>query len=206
MTSSCVWRWCVVQHIWGLYVCASRVPGQESGANPLAKAKVSLSTRALHVYEASLAITPQLNWLQHVMFHWFYTTAFFGTLFIATILSTMIGLFILWQQVSQSDHHPTADAHQDRSLLNEIFVSVFVSGVSAGVRGEPGGRHAHRRARRDPGLRRQRRDRSVDGDSFLSPSCIAPSLLELICKSVGLSPEQNLWGGNRGGQGSRSRG
>lgn len=75
---------------------------QESGPHPLAKARVSLSSRELHVYEASLAITPQLNWLQHVMFHWFYTTALLAVLFLATVQATALGLAYLWAQVRQA--------------------------------------------------------------------------------------------------------
>jgi hypothetical protein len=43
---------------------------QESLEHPLAQARVSLSHPQLHLYAATLSITAQLNWLQHVMHHW----------------------------------------------------------------------------------------------------------------------------------------
>jgi hypothetical protein len=72
---------------------------QESYENPLAKARVSLSHKGLELYGASVSITAQLNWLQYVMYNWFYTTAFLAILLIATMEATCLGFAYVWTQV-----------------------------------------------------------------------------------------------------------
>ena len=44
---------------------------QESLEHPLARARVAIYNPQLHLYAATLSITAQLNWLQHVMHHWY---------------------------------------------------------------------------------------------------------------------------------------
>lgn len=80
--------------------------------NPLAKARVSLSTRRIQLYEARLSISAQLNWVQYMMHDWFYTTASVVILFIACMEGAIIGFIYFWAQVPStyrdlSSSHPS---------------------------------------------------------------------------------------------------
>ena len=54
----------------------------------------------MQLYEARLSISPQLNWVQYMMYEWFYTTAAIVILFIACMEAAIVGFLYFWTQVS----------------------------------------------------------------------------------------------------------
>ena len=72
---------------------------QESPDFPLAKARVSLSSNNVYYYNAYLSISPQLNMIQYIMYHWFYTTAITVIVCSSVLLGVAWAFFLLYSQL-----------------------------------------------------------------------------------------------------------
>lgn len=86
---------------------------RESGAHPMAWARVTLSSPQVHVYKATLSITAQLNWLQFVMSYYFYSTAFCAILLLATMLAAVVGFVYVWTELEGEEEEARQGGRED---------------------------------------------------------------------------------------------
>mmetsp|Transcript_19509 Transcript_19509/g.59013 ORF Transcript_19509/g.59013 Transcript_19509/m.59013 type:complete len:305 (+) Transcript_19509:134-1048(+) len=86
---------------------------EEQQHMPFTKARVTLSSRDVRVYSASIGVTAQLQGIRYYMFHWYYTTAFAFILCIAAVEAAVVSAMVLVSQEDDDEEGSEDGAYHD---------------------------------------------------------------------------------------------